>query len=188
MILPVIMYRCAIWTIRKGEWQKIQLLNCGALEDSWESLIQQGDQTSQSERRSTCDPCCLSWGIYWGVKVERTDASTATVPNHGSSKQIVCSSTPGRSSERLNSLRTLGPLVHALHTPQQHWRPRKGHSGPWRRGMAQGSTGANAYQVGLEGTEQAYVAESWWLQCGNKRKPSLHEVPHPEFPGGEAQW
>ena len=95
------------------------------------------------------------------LQMGRTDASTAKVPNHGSSKQIVCSSTPGRSSERLNSLHTLGPLVQALHTPQQHWRPRKGHSGPWRRGMAQGSTGANAYQVGLEGTEQAYVAESW---------------------------
>ena len=96
-----------------------------------------------------------------GLQVERMDASTAKVPNHGSSKQIVCSSTPGRSSERLSSLPTLGPLIHALHTPQQHWRPRKGHSGPWRRGMAQGSTGATTYQVGLERTDQAYVAESW---------------------------
>ena len=51
-----------------------------------------------------------------GCPVERTDASTAKVPNHGSPKQIVCSSTPGGSSERLNSLRTLGPLLHALHT------------------------------------------------------------------------
>ena len=41
------------------------------------------------------------------------------------------------------------------------WRPREGHSGPWRRGMALGSTGATTYQVGLERTEQAYVAESW---------------------------
>ena len=36
--------------------------------------------------------------------------------------------------------------------------------------MAQGSTGATTYQVGLEGTEQAYVAESWltgvWEQEG----------------------
>ena len=50
------------------------------------------------------------------LQMGRTDASTAKEPNHGSSKQIVCSSTPGRSSERLNSLRTLGPLLHALHT------------------------------------------------------------------------
>ena len=30
MVFPVVMYRCAIWTIRKGEWEKIELLNCGA--------------------------------------------------------------------------------------------------------------------------------------------------------------
>ena len=92
--------------------------------------------------------------------MERTDASTAKMPNHGSSKQIVCSSIPGGSSERLKALCTLGPAIHALHTPQQHWRPRKGHSGPWRREMAQGSTGATTYQVGLERTEQVYLAES----------------------------
>ena len=78
-----------------------------------------------------------------GLQVERTDAFTAKVPNHGSSKQRVCSSTPGGSSERLKALCILGPPVHVLHSPQQHWRPRKGHSGPWRRGMAQGSTGAS---------------------------------------------
>ena len=48
--------------------------------------------------------------------------------------------------------------------------------------MAQGSTGATTYQVGLERTGQAYVAESWWLGCENKREPSLHEAPHPKIP------
>ena len=96
-----------------------------------------------------------------GLHVERTDASTAKVPNHSSSKQIVCSSTPGGSSERLKTLCTLGSPIHVLHSPHQHWRPRKWHSVPWRRGMAQGSTGATTYQVGLKRTEQAYVAESW---------------------------
>ena len=96
-----------------------------------------------------------------GLQVERMDASPAEVPNHGSSKQRVCSSIPGGSSERLKALCTLGPPIHALHFPQQHWRPRKGHSGPWRRGMAQRSTGTTTYIVGLERTEQAYVAESW---------------------------
>ena len=94
------------------------------------------------------------------LQMGRTDASTAEVPNHGSSKQIVCSSTPGGSSERLKALCTLAPLIHVLHSPQ-HWRPSKGHSGSWRKGMAQGSTGATAYQVGLERTEKAYVAETW---------------------------
>ena len=30
MIFPVIMYRCAIWTIRNGEYQRTELLNSGA--------------------------------------------------------------------------------------------------------------------------------------------------------------
>ena len=108
--------------------------------------------------------------------------------NHGSSKQIVCSSTPVWVSERLKTLRTLGLPMHVLHSPQQHWRTRKRHSGRWRREMAQGSTEATTYQVGLKRTEQAYVAESWWLGCGNKREPALHEVPHSKSPGGQAQW
>ena len=41
------------------------LLNCGAREDSWESLGQQGDQTSQLERKSTLNihwkDQCWSW-------------------------------------------------------------------------------------------------------------------------------
>ena len=78
------------------------------------------------------------------------DASTAKVPNHGSPKQIVCSSTIGGSSERLKSQCTLGLPIQALHSPQLHWRPRKKHSGPWSRGMAQRSTGATTYQVRLE--------------------------------------
>ena len=96
-----------------------------------------------------------------GLQVERMDSSTAKEPNHGSSKQTVCSSTPGGSSQSLNALCTLGSMIHALHSPQQHWRPRKGYSGPWKKRMAQGSTGTTTYQVGLERTEQAYVAESW---------------------------
>ena len=55
-----------------------------------------------------------------GFKVETMDASTAKLPNHGSSKQIFCSSTSGGSSERLKALCTLGPPIHALHFPQQH--------------------------------------------------------------------
>ena len=126
------------------------------------------------------------------LQVERTDASTAKLPNHGSSKQILCSSTPGGSSEWLRAMCSLGLLIHALHSPQQHWRPRKGHSGPWRRGMAQGSTGATTYQVGLKRTEQAYVAESWWLGRGNKREPALYEVPYPnpleDMPSDKIIW
>ena len=51
------------------------------------------------------------------LQIGRTDASTGKVPNYGSSKQIVCSSTPGGSSERLKALCTLDSLIHALHSP-----------------------------------------------------------------------
>ena len=84
-----------------------------------------------------------------GFQVERTDASTSKVPNHGSFKQIVCSSTPGGSSERLKALCILGPLIHVLHSLQQHWGSKKGHSGPWRCGMAQGFMVATTYQLRL---------------------------------------
>ena len=51
MVSPVVMYGCESWTIKKAEhWriEELMLSSCGAGEDSWESLGQQGDQTSQS--------------------------------------------------------------------------------------------------------------------------------------------
>ena len=46
MGFPVVMYGCGSWTIKKAEHQRINVLNCGAGEDSWESLGKQSDQTS----------------------------------------------------------------------------------------------------------------------------------------------
>ena len=132
-------------------------------------------------------PAVLAEASTEGLQEERTDASTAKVPNHGISKQIVCSSTPGGSPEKLKALCSLGPPIHVFHSPQQHWRQRKGHSWPWRRRMAQGCTGTTTYQVDMERKEQAYMAESWLLGCGNKREPALHEVPHSKTPGREVQ-
>ena len=34
MVFPVVMYGCKSWTIKKGAWQRINALNCGAGEDS----------------------------------------------------------------------------------------------------------------------------------------------------------
>ena len=34
MVLPVLMYGCETWTIKKAEHQKLMLLNCGVGEDS----------------------------------------------------------------------------------------------------------------------------------------------------------
>ena len=47
MVVPVVMYGCESWTIKKAEHEELMLLNCG-VEDSWESLGLQRGQTSQS--------------------------------------------------------------------------------------------------------------------------------------------
>ena len=43
VVFPVVIYGCESWTIRKAEWWRMMLLNCGVGEDSWESLGLQGD-------------------------------------------------------------------------------------------------------------------------------------------------
>ena len=52
-VFPVVMYSCESWRLNIEHWR--MLSNCGAGEDSWESLGLQGDQTSQSWRQSTLD-------------------------------------------------------------------------------------------------------------------------------------
>ena len=47
MVFPVVMYGCESWTKRKLSAEEVMLLNCG-VEDSWESLLLQGDPTSSS--------------------------------------------------------------------------------------------------------------------------------------------
>ena len=48
MVFPVVVYGCVSWNIKKAEGQRIEALNCGVGEDSWESLGLQGDPTSPS--------------------------------------------------------------------------------------------------------------------------------------------
>ena len=53
------------------------LLNCGAGKDSWESLGQQGDQTSQSWRKSVLNIHWKDW--CWSYLMRRTDSSEKTL-------------------------------------------------------------------------------------------------------------
>ena len=46
VVFPVVMYGCEIWTVKKTERQRIEVLNCGVGEDAWESPGLQGDPTS----------------------------------------------------------------------------------------------------------------------------------------------
>ena len=53
------------------------LLNCGVGEDSWESLGLQGDQTSQSSRKSVLNIHWKDW--YFGHLIWRTDSLEKTL-------------------------------------------------------------------------------------------------------------
>ena len=65
MVFQVVMYGCESWTIKILSAKELMLLNCDAGEDSWKSLKQQGDQTSQ--RKSTLNihwnDLCWSWSF-----------------------------------------------------------------------------------------------------------------------------
>ena len=61
MFFPVVMYGCESWTVKKAEHQRIDALNCGVGEDSWESLGLQGDPTSPFWRRSALGFLWKEW-------------------------------------------------------------------------------------------------------------------------------
>ena len=48
MIFPVVIYGCEKWAINKAELWRSDAFELGVGGDSWESLVLQGDQTSQS--------------------------------------------------------------------------------------------------------------------------------------------
>ena len=48
MVLLVVMYGCETWTIKTAKCKELMLLNCGAGEDSLETLGLQEDPTSPS--------------------------------------------------------------------------------------------------------------------------------------------
>ena len=62
---PVVMYRCKSWTIKKAEHWIIDAFKLWCGEDSLESLEQQGDQTSQSQRKSTLNIHWKDWCQSW---------------------------------------------------------------------------------------------------------------------------
>ena len=61
MVFPVVTYGCKSWTIKKAERWRIDTFNCGVAEDSWESLRLQGDQNSQSSRKSILNIHWKDW-------------------------------------------------------------------------------------------------------------------------------
>ena len=65
MVFPVVMYGCESRTVKKLSTEELMLLNCGAGEDSWESLGLQGDPTSPFWRRSVLGVHWKDWCWSW---------------------------------------------------------------------------------------------------------------------------
>ena len=65
MVFPVVMYGCKSWTIQKADTEEPMPSNYGAGEDSWEFLGLQGDQTSDSWRKSTLNIHWRDWCWSW---------------------------------------------------------------------------------------------------------------------------
>ena len=69
--------------VRVGLWRKLSaeelmLLNCGVGEDSWESLGLQGDQTSQSQRKSILNIHWKDWCWSWNSNTLATSCEELT--------------------------------------------------------------------------------------------------------------
>ena len=66
VVFSVVMYGCESWTINFfTSTKELIVSNCGVGEDSWESLALQGDQTSQSWRKSTLYIHSKHWCWGW---------------------------------------------------------------------------------------------------------------------------
>ena len=65
MVFPLVVYGCDSWTIKNAEHWRIDALHCGVGEDTWESLELQGDQTSQSWRKSVLNIHWKDWCCNW---------------------------------------------------------------------------------------------------------------------------
>ena len=65
MVFPVVMYGCESWTIKKAECRRIDVFKLWCWEDFWESLGLQGDQLSQSQRKSVLHIHWKNWCWSW---------------------------------------------------------------------------------------------------------------------------
>ena len=107
MVFPVVTYGCEIWTVKKAECWRIDVLNCGFGEVSWESVglkeIQpvhpKGDQTCvfigrtdlEAETPILWPPHAKSWligkysvtGRDWGQEEKETTEDEMAGWHHG---------------------------------------------------------------------------------------------------------
>ena len=76
IVFPVVMYGCEIGPWGKLSAKELKLLNCCAGEDSWESPDLQGNQTSQSERKSVLNGHRKDWCWSWSSNTLAIDVKS----------------------------------------------------------------------------------------------------------------
>ena len=79
LVFPVVIYRCESWTRKKAERWKIDALNCGVGDDSWQSLGQQRDPTSLSWRKLVLNIHWKDWCWSWNSNTLATWCEELTI-------------------------------------------------------------------------------------------------------------
>ena len=69
MVFPAVRYSCDSQTVNRRSAEEWIPLSCGAGGDSWESLGWQGDQASQSQRKSTLNTQWKEWCWSWSSSI-----------------------------------------------------------------------------------------------------------------------
>ena len=79
LVFPVVIYGCESWTRKKAERWKIDALNCGVGDDSWQSLGQQRDPTSPSWRKLVLNIHWKDWCWSWNSNTLATWCEELTI-------------------------------------------------------------------------------------------------------------
>ena len=78
MVLPVVMYGCESWTIKKAEHWRIDAFELWCSRIFWESFGLQGDPTSPPQRRSVLSVHWKDWYWSWNSNILATGCKELT--------------------------------------------------------------------------------------------------------------
>ena len=111
MVFPVVMYGYESWTIKKAEHRRIDTFELWFGEDFWKFLGLQGNQSSQSKRKSVLNihwkDWCWSWSSnIFGYLIQRADSFE---------KILMLGKTEGRLRRGQQRIRCLDGITNLMH-------------------------------------------------------------------------
>ena len=117
---PVVMYGCESWTVKKAECRRLDVLNCGVEEDSWDSLGLQGYPTSPFWRRPALGFLWREWATD-SLKANILIRENSPGPERGSPSPNQPEDFEPCKGEKLSAKETVA-LSPAWKLIYQHWR------------------------------------------------------------------